>query len=181
MRTCSKPCNGDIGRDLYMADVRAARDFIEGREGPLLAELDTAIGRLSEELRFEEALEVQKRAERIREARRSHKATHFPIEDFHAIVLLNSGSVRTRKIAHVRNGRIDAFEEHECRTMAETLGAAVARPESDAPDTVEEDRYEDFCLVARFIFRPLESVRVFSYRDENEQSALDEALRRAGT
>lgn len=174
MRTCSKPCNGDIDRRAYMADVRAARDFIEGREGRLLADLDTWTRELSEELRFEEAAEVRKRAERVREARRSHKATHFRIEDFHAIVLLNSGSVRKRKVAQVRGGRIERIEEHETRTMAGTLEAA------SESETVEADRYEDFCLVSRFLFRPLESVRVFPYRDETWERALSEALARAG-
>src|SRR5262245_45252402 len=55
MHTCSRPCNNDIGRSSYLADVDSAMDFIRGRDEELTGTLLGQIESLAVEEKFEEA------------------------------------------------------------------------------------------------------------------------------
>src|SRR5215468_4741716 len=46
MHTCSRPCNNDIDRSGYLADVSDARAFIQGRDAEIESSLMTRIGDL---------------------------------------------------------------------------------------------------------------------------------------
>lgn len=178
MHTCSKPCNGDIQRREYMDDIVHAAAFVEGREHDVIAALEMKIRALSDDLRFEEAATLQKRVERIAGARRTFRQSPFRVDRFHAVVLLASGSARTRKIAHIREGRIHRIEEHEIANIRETLGDSLVNGNADVGTPPPDRVYEHFCLVSRFMTHPVGSVDVFPYTDEAPAEAVDRVLGR---
>jgi excinuclease ABC subunit C len=177
MNTCSKPCNGDIGRVEYMADVKGAARFIEGREHVDLEMLDRRIRELSDDLRFEEASELKKRMVRIDEARRTNRQFPYRVDQFHAIVVMDSGSTRTRRVAHVRNGAVVGFEDHDTDDIDRTLPDRISALAAGSSPPLPDDRvYEDFCLVARFMTRAVASVHVVPYTDDDVRVALEAVI-----
>lgn len=56
---CNAPCVGLISEDNYQRDVRHTRMFLEGRNQPLMKELEADMDRASAELAFEEAAQIR--------------------------------------------------------------------------------------------------------------------------
>src|SRR5215468_10213648 len=92
MHTCSRPCNNDIGRQGYLADVDAAIKFIQGRdediEGPVLAQINA----FAAEEKFEQAELVKRQLEKVQRARKEVKDKIPSLWGFDYLVLLPSDS-----------------------------------------------------------------------------------------
>jgi len=161
MHTCSRPCNNDIDRRDYLADVDAAIAFIQGRdeevEAPLLARMNALAG----EEKFEEAELVRRQLEKVQRARKDVKEKLPSIWSFDYLVLLPSDSTSRTKVAFVRAGSIIAFEEFETASLADSLPAEVARRFSEPAGPINHDwQYDEFCLVANYLVHPLKSVEL---------------------
>src|SRR5438093_12192810 len=68
MHTCSRPCNNDIDRAGYLADVDAARAFIQGRDEEIGSSLMAGINDLAAEMQFEQAEALRRKLEQVRRA-----------------------------------------------------------------------------------------------------------------
>ena len=181
MRTCSKPCNGEIGRDAYLADLDDALAFVQGRDEALRRPMIEAMERLAAETRFEEAVRVRKRLERVERARRDCRDAYLDLERFDFVVVLRSASTRTRKLAVVQAGSIAAIEEHAVDAMASTVPQSIDRAREAAPSDERRERvYEDFCLVSHFRARPVASVDVVPLAD-GVNGAIERIVRKTQT
>jgi excinuclease ABC subunit C len=161
MHTCSRPCNNDIDRAGYLADVDAAIAFIQGREAELEAPLLEEIGVLAAEERFEEAEALKRKLEKIHRARKEVKDQFPSIWGFDYLVLLPSDSTARTKVAFVRAGNIIAFEDYDTATLPEALPPVLTRRFSDPLPVVPHDwQYDEFCLVANYLLHPLKSVEL---------------------
>ena len=161
MHTCSRPCNNDIGRQAYLADVDAAIAFIQGRdedvEGPMLTKMNA----LAAEEKFEEAELVKRQLDKIERARKEVKEKLPSIWAFDYLVLLPSDSTARTKVAFVQAGNIIAFEDFETSSLADSLPAEVSRRYSTETDAVNHNwQYDEFCLVANYLVHPLKSVEL---------------------
>lgn len=166
MHTCSRPCNNDIDRSGYLADVDAAIAFIQGEESRSEEHLLAEIGRLAAGERFEEAEVLKRRLEKIQRARRELKDRFSSVWKFHYLVLLPSESTARTRAAFVRAGSIVAFEEYETASLPEVLPSAVAEAFSAAPAPANHDwQYDEFCLVAGYLVHPLKSVELIKLED----------------
>lgn len=161
MRTCSRPCAGDIGREDYLADVHAAIAFLEGRDDAIRTRLVETMKRLADQTRFEEAENVRRQLDRVERGRRDHPHAYVDLWRFDFLVVMRSDSARRRKVAFVRQGLVVAIEEHEVAGLGTSLDASLNAldPESDAGDS-SPNRYDDFCLVSHFIARPVRTVDI---------------------
>ncbi len=172
MRTCSKPCNADIGRGAYQEDIDDAIRFIQGLEQETVVGALARIAALARETRFEEAERLRRKVDRIKRTRKEHRESYQDLWSFDYIVVMESGSVRTRKIALVLEGLIVAFEEHAVDNIVETLTAMIRSERSIPPRPIGPERhYEDFCLISSFLKRRLESVWLFPLGDPIETAA----------
>ena len=169
MRTCSKPCNGEIGRDAYMADLDDAVAFVQGRDEAVRRPMIEAMERLAAETRFEEAARVRKRLERVERARRDCRDAYLDLGRFDFVVVMRSASTRTRKLAIVHGGSIAAIEEHAVDGMEASVPRSVERArEAAGSDDRRQRVYEDFCLVSHFRARPVASVDIVPLADGAE-------------
>lgn len=168
MHTCSRPCNNDIDRRLYLDDVRDAIAFIEGRDEALHSMLTEKINSLAAEMKFEDAELVHRRLEKIRKARQENKDTFFAVWNFNYVALLAADSVSRCKIAFIKGGRIVGFQQYDVSTLADTLRPDLERFFSAAADSDSETVYDEFCLVSTFIVDPLRSVALFPIGDDME-------------
>jgi excinuclease ABC subunit C len=169
MHTCSRPCNNDIDRAAYLADVVQARAFIQGLDDTIESSLMTQIGNLAEEMHFEEAEAVRRKLEKAKRARQETKDAFQSVWDFNYLVLLPSVSVSRCKIAFVRAGGVAAFEEYALEGLADALKPDIARLYSGPiPATQRDWRYDEFCLVCNFIVAPVQSVDLVRVSDAED-------------
>ena len=159
MHTCSRPCNNDIDRTGYLADVNEARAFIQGRDDEIESSLMTRIGDLAANTQFEEAEALRRKLEKVRRARQEIKETFRSVWDFDFLAVLPSVTVSRCRIAFVRAGAIARFEEYEVDQLAEPLARDLAEVYSGSPShTNREWQYDEFCLVSTFLLDPVQTV-----------------------
>jgi excinuclease ABC subunit C len=159
MHTCSRPCNNDIDRAGYLADVDAAIAFIQGSDEKLASEMMSQIASLSSDEKFEEAELLRRRIEKIRNARHDVKDTFASVWTFDYLAVLPSDSTARTRIAFIRAGNIVGIEDYEVASLNDTLPGEVHRIYSGAlPKSNREWQYDEFCLVAGFLVDPLKSV-----------------------
>jgi|GEM_PF-2035588 len=164
MHTCSRPCNNDIDRSLYLADVNRAIAFVQGHDDGVEQPWVGQMTGLAAEMKFEEAEEIRKKVERLRRGRLEIKDSFPSVAAFNYVVVLPSETVSRRKIALVRAGEIAAFRDHEAATVRETLSVELAQvfdAELSSPD--RERQYDEFCLVCTFMVKSLQSVQLIPY------------------
>jgi len=161
MHTCSRPCNNDIDRQRYLADVDSAIAFIQGHDEKLEAPMLARMNELAEEEKFEEAEVVKRQLEKIQRARKEVKDKLSSVWGFDYLVLLPSDSTARTKVAFIKAGNIIGFEDFEAPSLADSLPDEVARRFSGATDAVNYDwQYDEFCLVANYMVHPLKSVEL---------------------
>ena len=97
MRTCSKPCNTDIGREAYLEDIDDAIRFVQGREQEIVSRTLASIQKLADETRFEEAETLRRRVDRIERARKDHREPYLDLWNFDFIAVLDSASVKRKE------------------------------------------------------------------------------------
>ena len=102
------PCNNDIDRARYLADVDAAIAFIQGNEERGRSSRSwRQINTLATEEKFEEAELVRRQLEKVQKARKEVKDKFPSIWGFDYLVLLPSDSTSRTKVAFVRAGSVD--------------------------------------------------------------------------
>lgn len=102
---CNAPCVGLISEENYQRDVRHTRMFLEGRNQPLMKELEADMDRASEKLAFEEAAQIrdqiiamrQVQAEQIIESGNGH---------LDVIAAAMEGDEVCVHLLYIRHGRI---------------------------------------------------------------------------
>ena len=172
MHTCSRPCNSDIGRTSYLEDIDDAIRFVQGQEPDIVGRTLAQIEKLAQETRFEEAERLRRKLDRIQRARKEYRKPYQDLWSFDFIAVMESGSVRTKKIALILEGHIVTFEEHAVVDIEETLTLMTRAQRSVQPKAVSPERhYEEFCLVSNFLNRRLESVQLFPLGDPAETAA----------
>ena len=172
MRTCSKPCNGDIDREAYLGDIDRAIAFVEGKDAEIETPLIARMEELAEDTKFEDAERLRRQLDRLRRARKDHHDKYFNLWNFNFVAVMDADSVKRRKIAFIHAGSIQSVEEYAVDEIVEDLSDTVRR-QFDAPaPVVDRDRqYDEFCLVSSFITRPVQSVRLTPVRDPEATSA----------
>jgi len=172
MHTCSRPCNDDIDRAGYLADVDAARAFIEGRDEEIEQPLIRQITELAEATQFEAAETLRRKLDKVRRARQEMKETFRSVWKFDYLALLPAASVSRCKIAFIRAGAIAGFEEYEVEKLPELLPPDLDRIYSGAfPEIHREWQYDEFCMVCNFILDPLQSVDLMEISHERDFAA----------
>jgi len=179
MHTCSRPCNNDIDRSGYASDVEAAIEFIQGHDEGLQARLISRINELAREERFEEAEILHRQIEKIQRARKEYKDRFPSVWGFDYLALLPSDSAARTKIAFVRSGSIVRFEEFQTAALLDVLPAEVEQAfTAPLPPINRAWQYDEFCLVASYVVRPLKTVELVKVGDGVD---LAEYLKKRGS
>jgi excinuclease ABC subunit C len=169
MRTCSRPCNDDIDRAGYLADVQRALSFIQGADDPNERRLANEIEKLAVEMRFEEAETVRRKLEKLKRIRQERKETFPSIWSFNYLAVLPAHTTSRGRIGFVRQGHIAGVEEYEKTTLGETLQPDLRRYYDEPMPSVNRAwQYDEFCLVANYLLNPLESVGLIPVGPDTE-------------
>ena len=128
--------------------------------------------KLAEETRFEEAERIRRRLDRLERARRDHRETYFDVREFNFVAVMDSDSVKRKKIAFIRSGYILGIEEHEVEGLGPVMEEAVRNHYQGGLAESDQDRqYDEFCLVTSFMMKPVQSVRLVPVLEPAETSA----------
>lgn len=101
---CSAPCVGYIPAGDYARDVAAARDFLHGRNEPVIEHLTRRMEAASRDLNFERAAEFRDRIQSVRQVQSSQYVTGGPAE-IDVIVLAREAAVAVAQVVEFRRGR----------------------------------------------------------------------------
>jgi excinuclease ABC subunit C len=168
MHTCSRPCNDDIDRAGYLADIDSAIAFIQGHDEELEKALVARINAFAADEKFEEAEIERRKLEKIQRARKESKDKFASVWGFDYLVLLPSDSTVRTKVAFVRSGSIVKFQDYETATLGDVLPADVAETLSGTPPKANREwQYDEFCLVASYLVHPLKSVELVKVGDKD--------------
>lgn len=179
MHTCSRPCNNDIDRRSYLADVDLAIAFILGRDSQTEEAISAQLAALSADQRFEEAANARRRLEKIRRARQETKDICTALWHFDFIGVLAASTVERIKLVFVRAGSIVALEEYAVGDLPEVIPTETARLFSGAPTAPNAEwHYDEFCLVSSFLAAPLQSVTLVPAAEAHTIPALLEQANR---
>lgn len=79
LKYCTAPCIGNVSRDQYLEQVRAACEFLDGQTGELETQLEDEMKRAATALNFEKAAELRDALENLRRTtQRTEKFERIP-------------------------------------------------------------------------------------------------------
>lgn len=119
MGLCSAPCIGAINREEYGKIVRELSLFLQGRDTELIDHLREKMGRVAEELRFEEAARIRDQIKAIEKVVERQKIISTGMEDQDIIATQRDGPLCNIQLFFVRQGRVLGNKEFTLETEEE--------------------------------------------------------------
>ncbi len=104
---CGGPCANKQTWDDYQHNIAQAREILKGNTRQLLREMRDEMGRLAEELRFEEAEEIKKKYVAIDGFVSRSEVVSHTINDVDVFTITNDETVAFINYLHVKNGSIN--------------------------------------------------------------------------
>ncbi len=103
---CSAPCTGMIDKENYMAQVRKARLFLEGRSGHLMKELKEAMKEAARALEFEKAAFIRDQIDAIGKVLERQTVVPGTMTKWDAIGIAASDETIFASILEIREGAV---------------------------------------------------------------------------
>jgi excinuclease ABC subunit C len=103
---CLAPCQGNIPKDEYMANVEKAIDFLNGKQQPIIKELKDKMQQASDNMEFEEAIKYRDLIENIKKVAETQKMSDNIGEDKDIIALAIDGTDTVVQVFFLRNGKL---------------------------------------------------------------------------
>ena len=134
---CSGPCVAAVSDEDYKMQARALKNFLEGRAGDLLKELEAKMKEAAENMNFEDAAKWRDQIEAVQSVVEKQQVVSSQNEDYDAIGLYIEAGIASVTILIVRGGKL-LGDQHfflqpvEGREEAEVLSTFV-RQHYDGP------------------------------------------------
>jgi len=107
IKNCGGPCVSRQSWDDYQQNIRQAREILKGNTRQLLRELREEMGRLAEEMRFEEAEEVKQKFLALDTFVSKSEVVSHTINDVDVFSITNDEKTAFINYLHVSNGSIN--------------------------------------------------------------------------
>ena len=134
---CSGPCIGAVSDDDYKTQARALKNFLEGRAGDLLKDLQTRMQAAAIDMRFEDAAKWRDQIDAVQSVVEKQQVVSLAEEDYDALGLYIEAGVASVAALVVRGGKLIGdqhffLQNIEGRDEAEVLSTFV-RQHYDGP------------------------------------------------
>lgn len=116
LHQCEAPCQGWISAEAYQQGIQGALDFLNGSYRPILDELTQKMQKASEEMRFEEALQLRELIKNVRHIAENQKAAMGSGEMRDIIAVAAENGEAIAQVFFVRDGRLIGREHYHLQT-----------------------------------------------------------------
>ena len=103
---CDAPCQGEISREDYQAQIQQVLQFLGGNYGPVIQMLTDKMMAASEAMEYEKAMEYRDLIQSVRQITEKQKVTSSAMEDRDVIGLARAGNEAVVQVFFIRNGRL---------------------------------------------------------------------------
>jgi excinuclease ABC subunit C len=103
---CSGPCVGAIPTDEYKESAKALKNFLEGRSGELLKQLQAGMTAAATDMRFEDAAKLRDQIEAVKSVIERQQVVSLANEDYDAVGLYIEAGVASVAVLVVRAGKL---------------------------------------------------------------------------
>jgi excinuclease ABC subunit C len=199
---CSGPCVAAVSPDDYQMQARALKNFLEGRAGDLLKQLQAKMQEAAEDMRFEDAAKWRDQIEAVQSVVEKQQVVSLANEDYDALGLYIEAGIASVTTLIIRSGKLIG-EQHfflqniEGRDEPEVLSTFVRQhydgPVSAPSQVLAAHELEDAAAIEEWLSdkakrkvevrRPQrgDKTQVIELARRNAELALREHLAYAGT
>jgi excinuclease ABC subunit C len=103
---CLAPCQGNVSKEEYMANVEKAIEFLNGKQQPVIKELTEKMQHASDNMEFEEAIKYRDLIESVKKVAETQKMSDNVGEDKDIIALALDGADAVVQVFFLRNGKL---------------------------------------------------------------------------
>lgn len=102
---CSAPCVGLINKESYVADLKHAQMFLQGKNNDLIADLQKEMEKAAAALEFEKAGDIRDQIQHLRKVQ-EHQTIDADSGDLDLMAMVMEQGIAVIHVANVRNGRM---------------------------------------------------------------------------
>lgn len=106
IKKCSAPCQGYLSQQAYGESIEKALAFLNGDHKSVIRELQSKMEQASEELRFEDAIEIRELLNSIHMISQKQKITDSGLEDKDIIAIAKEENDAVVQVFFIRNGKL---------------------------------------------------------------------------
>ncbi len=122
---CTAPCQGNISREEYRAQIDQVIEFLNGNYKPVIKELEEKMQLASEEMNFEKAIEYRELLKAVKQIAQKQKITSSDSEDKDIIAMASDGEDAVVQVFFIRDGKLIGRDHFHV-----TVGSEDTRPQT---------------------------------------------------
>lgn len=180
---CDAPCQGEISREDYQAQIQQVLQFLGGNYGPVIQMLTDKMMAASEAMEYEKAMEYRDLIQSVRQITEKQKVTSSAMEDRDVIGLARAGNEAVVQVFFIRNGRLIGRDYYyltgvESESRAGVLTSFVKQFYGESPFVPRElmlpEMIEDAEIVLQWLSEKRGQKVVFSVPKKGQKERLME-------
>ena len=180
---CDAPCQGEISREDYQAQIQQVLQFLGGNYGPVIQMLTDKMMAASEAMEYEKAMEYRDLIQSFRQITEKQKVTSSAMEDRDVIGLARAGNEAVVQVFFIRNGRLIGRDHYyltgvESESRAGVLTSFVKQFYGESPFVPRElmlpEMIEDAEIVLQWLSEKRGQKVVFSVPKKGQKERLME-------
>ncbi len=121
---CAAPCQGNISREEYRAQIDQVIEFLNGNYKPVIKELEEKMQLASEEMNFEKAIEYRELLKAVKQIAQKQKITSSDSEDKDIVAMASDGEDAVVQVFFIRDGKLIGRDHFHV-----TVGSEDTRPQ----------------------------------------------------
>lgn len=160
IKKCDGPCQGFISADEYQQYIKQVQQVLQGKTKDLERQLEQRMYELSDAMRFEDALVVRQRLEKLREYTAKQKVLGSNDLDQDVFALVRSESVGCSIVLTIRDGKLvgkrhfivtNIADKDDAEVLSRTIEQWYADAEHFPDEVLVQSEPEDLELLQIFL------------------------------
>lgn len=160
IKKCDGPCQGYSSQDEYNLHIKQVQQVLQGKTRDLERQLEQRMFQLSDEMRFEDAVVVRQRLEKLREYTAKQKVLASSEADQDVFAFVRSESIGCSIVLMIRDGKLvgkrhfivsNISNEHDADVLVRTIEQWYVEAESFPDEVLMHTEVEDDDILAKFI------------------------------
>jgi excinuclease ABC subunit C len=160
IKKCDGPCQGYSAAEEYNQHIKQVQQVLQGKTKDLERQLEQRMFQLSDDMRFEDAVVVRQRLEKLREYTAKQKVLANSEADQDVFAFVRSESVGCSIVLMIRDGKLigkrhfiipNISDEHDNDVLIRTIEQWYAEAETFPDEVLLQNDIEDDGSLAQFV------------------------------